>query len=181
MEPDFDFLPEVEHESGIKASACFQCRKCSNGCPVTFAMDYPPDQIIRFIHLGLKDLALGSSTIWICAACETCTTRCPNEIDIAGLMDYLKQRALKEKVVLRDSLTYRFHRVFMDEIARHGRVFEAGILFRYLLVSGQWWSKLADGSWWRDTNLALKLLRKGRLPLRPHSVAARQEIESLLK
>ncbi|MFP3869467.1 MAG: 4Fe-4S dicluster domain-containing protein [Syntrophobacteria bacterium] len=180
IEPQLDFLEEVERESGIKASACFQCCKCTNGCPVTFAMDYPPDKILRFVHLGLKDLALTGNTMWVCSACETCTTRCPNEIDIAGLMDYLKQRATREAVPLKDNATYHFHRVFLKDIARRGRVFEAGLLLRYMLASGQWRARLADGSWRRDMRLGLTMVRKGRLPLRPGSVQAQSEVKALI-
>jgi len=71
------FLEEVEGGSGVKVSACFQCRKCTNGCPVTFAMDLYPDQVMRYIQLGIREPVLNSSTIWVCASCETCTTRCP--------------------------------------------------------------------------------------------------------
>lgn len=181
IEPQLDFLEEVERESGIKASACFQCRKCTNGCPVTFAMDYRPDQILRFVHLGLKDMALSSATIWVCAACETCTTRCPNEIDIAGLMDYLKQRAIRENVALKDNATYHFHRAFLKDVARRGRVFETGLIMRYMLASGQWRAKLADGSWRQDMALGFKMSRKGRLSLWPRSMKGKSEVRALMR
>jgi len=78
-----DFLEEVNQHSGEKVQLCFQCFKCSLGCPVSFAMDYLPHQLLRMVQMGLKDRVLHSHTIWVCAACETCTTRCPNHIDIA--------------------------------------------------------------------------------------------------
>ncbi|PQP34106.1 heterodisulfide reductase, partial [Desulfobacteraceae bacterium SEEP-SAG9] len=90
--PNNTLLEEIEAETGIKVSACYQCKKCTNGCPVTFAMDIYPDRVIRFIQLGQEDRVLNCNTIWICSACETCTTRCPNEVDIAGAMDYMKER-----------------------------------------------------------------------------------------
>ncbi len=97
LEMNPDFLVEVEEKSGVKVSACYQCRKCTNGCPVTFAMDLYPDQVMRYIQLGLRKEILQSSTIWVCASCETCTTRCPNEVDIAKVMDYLKQTIVRKK------------------------------------------------------------------------------------
>jgi CO dehydrogenase/acetyl-CoA synthase alpha subunit len=56
-------------------------------CPVAFAMDYKPNQICRW-SLGMKERVLSSKTIWVCASCYTCSTRCPNDIDIAKVMDW---------------------------------------------------------------------------------------------
>jgi heterodisulfide reductase subunit C len=33
---------QFEELSGEKISTCYQCEKCSNGCPMTFAMDIAP-------------------------------------------------------------------------------------------------------------------------------------------
>jgi len=88
----------IEELSGQKISACFQCEKCTNGCPVTFAMDIVPHKVIRLLHLGLINEVLHSDTIWVCASCETCTTRCPNDIDIARIMDTLRQMSQREGV-----------------------------------------------------------------------------------
>ena len=68
LSPDFNFLEEVEAAGPFNVSACFQCRKCTNGCPATFAMDLFPDQVIRLAILGLKDEVLHSKTIWVCAS-----------------------------------------------------------------------------------------------------------------
>src|SRR3990172_4909871 len=91
VQPASDFLVDVEARSGQKVSACYQCRKCTNGCPLAFAMDVMPNQVMRMAQLGLGEELLGCKTIWICASCQTCTTRCPNDIDIAHLMDSLRQ------------------------------------------------------------------------------------------
>lgn len=82
---------QIEQLSGEKISTCFQCEKCANGCPMTFAMDIAPNQVMHSIQLGLIDPVLKSDTIWVCASCETCSTRCPNDIDIAHVMDTLRQ------------------------------------------------------------------------------------------
>ncbi len=39
--------------SCLAVSKCFQCRKCSGGCPLTFAMDLLPDRVIRLVFLVL--------------------------------------------------------------------------------------------------------------------------------
>ncbi len=91
-----DFAKEVEERSGIDVKKCYQCGKCTAGCPVAYEMDYMPNQIIRFVQLGLKREALTSRTIWLCASCITCTTRCPREVKIAELMDVLREMSLEE-------------------------------------------------------------------------------------
>jgi heterodisulfide reductase subunit C len=72
---------------------CYQCRKCSSGCPVSFSMELLPHQVMRMIQLEADRELLTANTAWVCAGCQTCTTRCPNDIDIAGVMDELRQLA----------------------------------------------------------------------------------------
>lgn len=180
LEPNYDATERVLALSGIQPELCYQCRKCTSGCPLTFAMDYYPDQIVRYLLLGLEEKVLSSSTIWVCSSCETCTTRCPNEIDIAGLMDYLKQQAhAKGFGDARRNLSYAFHKAFLDDIARRGRVFETGLMQRYMLSSGAWKAKLTDGTLWDEIRLGLALWRRGRLPLRPRGVRHFAEVQGL--
>ena len=114
--PDSIFLHQVEEKGGEKVSLCYQCAKCSSGCPVTFAMDYLPHVILRMVQLGLKDRVLNSSTIWVCASCETCTTRCPNDIDIAHIMDTLRQTSLREGIKPSQKNIPIFHAAFLSSI-----------------------------------------------------------------
>jgi heterodisulfide reductase subunit C len=175
------FLEAFERESGINVSACFQCRKCTNGCPVTFAMDLYPDQVMRYIQLGLKDEVLSSSTIWVCASCETCTTRCPNEIDIAGVMDHLKQTLVETRGRPREDKVLAFHRVFLDDIRKRGRIFETGMMQNYLLKSGEFVSKLKDFSILDEMRLGWTMYRKGRLNLLPKAIKGKQEVKKLFE
>lgn len=178
---DPTFLKEVEEGCGIKVSACFQCRKCTNGCPVTFAMDIYPDQMMRYIQFGLKKEVRESATIWICASCETCTTRCPNEIDIAGVMDFLKQTVVFEKAKAKESQVLAFHQAFMDDIRKRGRVFETGLVQNYMLKSGEWLTKLKDRTIIDEMRLGWTMYRKGRLNLLPKHIKGREEIKELFK
>ncbi|MGD8715689.1 MAG: hypothetical protein PVG70_14150, partial [Desulfobacterales bacterium] len=68
LDPDYRLLEQVETQGPFQAGACFQCRKCTNGCPVTFAMDLYPDEVIRMVNLGQRQTVLGCRTIWVCAA-----------------------------------------------------------------------------------------------------------------
>ena len=103
-------LPERLTQDHLLVSSCYQCRKCSGGCPLTFAMDLLPDRVIRLALLGQEDLVLNSRTIWVCSSCYTCSTRCPNDIDIAKVMDWLRQTALREAVAPAEKEVPIFHR-----------------------------------------------------------------------
>ncbi|MBA4394520.1 MAG: heterodisulfide reductase [Desulfobacca sp.] len=174
-----NFLREVEEKGGVKVSACYQCRKCTNGCPVTFAMDLYPDQVMRFIQLGLQKEVLASSTIWVCASCETCTTRCPNEVDIARVMDFLKQRVVERKAKPKEGNVLTFHQVFLKDIQKRGRIFEAGMMQNYLLKSGEIFTKLKDLSILEEMQLGWTMMRKGRLNLLPKKIKDRKEVREL--
>ncbi|MBC7358288.1 MAG: 4Fe-4S dicluster domain-containing protein [Desulfacinum sp.] len=177
-----ELAERVLQKSRIQPTVCYQCRKCTSGCPLTFAMDHPPDRIVRFLILGLEERVLRSRTIWVCSSCETCTTRCPNDIDIAGLMDHLKEEAHARGIVPPECRPiHAFHEAFLEDVARRGRVFEAGLLQRYMLTSGVWKSRLADGTLWSEVRTGLALLRKGRLPLLPKGVQARDEIRRIFQ
>lgn len=178
--PTFDLLDTVESKGPYGAEACFQCRKCSSGCPVSFAMDLFPDDVIRLVILGQRETVLNCRTIWVCASCETCTTRCPNEIRIAELMDCLKEMAANEGISPLPHIL-ALHETFLDSIKRFGRVFEGGLLPEYMLRSGQLKSKLQDGTWKDEMLLGLKLFVKGRFSLLPKRIKGRTEVRRLLE
>jgi len=77
--------------------SCYQCGKCSAGCPAADVMDLLPHQVVRLAQLGLIDEILKSKTIWICASCITCTARCPKGVDLAKIMEALRQVVLRKK------------------------------------------------------------------------------------
>ncbi|HUX78093.1 MAG TPA: 4Fe-4S dicluster domain-containing protein [Anaerolineae bacterium] len=95
------FVARVEEISGQDLLACNQCGKCSAGCPVVAAMDLLPNQVIRMAQLGMEDV-LECNTIWICASCLTCVTRCPKGVDLPRLMEALRQIALRRGVAKLD-------------------------------------------------------------------------------
>ncbi len=92
-----DVVRKVEQTSGQDMLACYQCGKCAAGCPAAFAMDMLPSQVIRLIQLGQVEEVLESSTIWFCAACQTCYARCPKGIDLSRIMEALRELALQDK------------------------------------------------------------------------------------
>ena len=179
LTPDYRLLDQIEAVGPFNIGACFQCRKCTNGCPVTFAMDFYPDEVIRMVILGQRGAVLSCQTIWVCAACETCTTRCPNDVKIAELMDCLKEMTLRESVPAAEPKILTLHETFLDNIKQWGRLCETTLLPAYLLKSGALLDKLQNGTWRYDLNLGRKMFSKGRLPLMPKSIKGKKEVRKI--
>ncbi len=166
--PNYFLAEQLRQLRQIAVTACYQCAKCSAGCPLTFAMDFLPHEIIRLTGLGQEEIILRSNTIWVCSSCETCTTRCPNEIDIAGVMDYFREEAARRGVAVPQKTVLTFHQAFLDDVRLSGgRLHEGLLMGLYLLKSGQGLVKLKDRSLVEDLKLGLKMFRKGRLSLKP--------------
>jgi heterodisulfide reductase subunit C len=91
------FVAKVEELSGQNLMVCYQCGKCSAGCPAVTDMDILPNQIIRFAQLGLKEELLNCKAIWACASCLTCNTRCPKGINIAEVIEAMRQILLRKR------------------------------------------------------------------------------------
>ncbi len=166
---------KVKELSGENISACFQCEKCTNGCPVTFAMDVVPHKLMRCIQLGLKDKVLRSDTIWVCASCETCTTRCPNGIDIAHIMDILRQMSQREEMNPAQKDVPVFHSAFLSSIKRHGRIHELEMIVDYTLRTE------GTSGLLRQAGLGLKMFLKGKIKLLPRSLWAAGEVRNIFK
>jgi heterodisulfide reductase subunit C len=179
--PDYHFAEELLEGGPFQTEACFQCRKCTNGCPVSFAMDLFPDEVVRLVLLGQKEKVLNCKTIWICAACETCTTRCPNEVRIAELMDHLKEMAIKENVPCPVPQVLTLHETFLNNVKKRGRVFETTLLPAYLLKSGRIPRKLKDGTWLEEARLGWKMFFKGRMPFFQKKIRGKKDVKGLFK
>ncbi len=93
-----DFVKKVAEISGQDLLACNQCGKCSAGCPMCFAMDWLPNQIIRLAQLGLEEDIAASKTVWLCAACLTCTVRCPRGVDLGRVMEAIRLITLRKNI-----------------------------------------------------------------------------------
>ncbi len=165
----------IEELSGQKISACFQCEKCTNGCPVTFAMDIVPHKVIRLLHLGLVNEVLRSDTIWVCASCETCTTRCPNDIDIARIMDTLRQMSQREGVKPSQKNFPIFHSAFLSSIRRHGRVHESEMVVNYALRSE------GLGGLLKQASTGLAMFTRGKIRLLPPRLRTKSQVKNIFK
>jgi heterodisulfide reductase subunit C len=84
------FIERVEELSGENVYACYQCGRCSAGCPMAFEMDILPNQVIRLVQMGLEEEVVRSKTLFLCASCFTCQSRCPKGIDMARVMEAVR-------------------------------------------------------------------------------------------
>lgn len=164
-----DLLAQVTEESGVRASRCYQCGKCSAGCPVAFAMDKTPREIMRLVQLGLIDEALKSHTIWLCASCDTCSTRCPREVDIARVMETLRIIAKKKGNVAEKKMDL-FHNLFLKSVEQNGRVHELGLILGFNLLGLQ---PL------KDANFGPGMLLKGKISILPHTIKDNGEVKKI--
>ncbi|MCP2598366.1 4Fe-4S dicluster domain-containing protein, partial [Candidatus Aminicenantes bacterium AC-335-L06] len=158
--------------SGQDIQACYYCHKCVVGCPVSKYMDIPPNAILRMIQYGEKEKILKSATIWLCTACETCGTRCPNNIDIAKVMDVLKQMAVKEGVKGKEKTIQIMHKAFLAGIEKRGRMHELSLI-RDL--------KLRSGGLFKDIKLGIKMFQLGKFSIFPEKVRNVKEIKKIFK
>jgi heterodisulfide reductase subunit C len=173
--PQPSLRKKIEELSGQKIAACFQCEKCTNGCPVTFAMDIVPHRLMRLLQLGLLDEALRSDTIWVCASCETCTTRCPNDIDIAHVMDTLRQLSQKEGIKTAQKNAPIFHAAFLSSLRRHGRVHEPEMAVEYTLRSGGLMGLR------KQAGTGMAMFKRGKIKLLPPRVKAGRQVKNIFK
>lgn len=167
---NLSFAEQVNEASGQVVRRCYHCFKCTAGCPITPFMDYGPHRVVRMVQLGLKDRLMTSSTIWLCAACEACATRCPNDIDIARVMDVLRQMALAEGYPVGEKTISNFHHLYLTLIRRLGRMHEVSLMGIHKVRSGDLFS---------DVGAGMRLFFMGKLPLFPHRIRGVKEIEAI--
>lgn len=167
-----DFVKKVEALSGSSVRRCFQCGKCSAGCPMRSFMEHPPNRIVRFLQLGQYERVLAGRSIWYCASCETCTTRCPNKVDLASIMDALRKCAWDARGPSKESLVQLANRLFLDNIRTYGRQYEMRLAAVFNLKSG----KLL-----KDFMLGPALLSRGKLKVFHQKNRNQAEIEQIFK
>ena len=148
--------------AGVSAQRCYQCGKCSAGCPAAGEMDLAPSVVLRMLQTRTAEAdrkALSSYTIWLCLACQTCIARCPMEVDLPKAMDILRAESVRLKLVHpRAKDIVAFHTSFNDTIKHFGRLWEVGLIAEY---------KMRTRHFWQDVLVAPVMLQKGKLSLIP--------------
>ncbi len=163
---------EVSEMIEQNIAGCYQCGKCTAGCPLAFTMEIAPHEVIRLVQLGRMEEILDSHTIWLCASCQTCTSRCPKNIDVAGVMDALRILAYRQGKVKKEKEVALFHQLFLKTVERYGRINDLHFMSRYNFQTLRPW---------RDFWLGKKLLRKGKLKLINPPLKGIKEFQELMK
>lgn len=156
-----DLAKRIQEELGQNVFLCYQCVKCTSGCPVGGYFDWQPNQIMRAVQLGQEDIALESETPWLCASCQTCTTRCPQGLDIAAIMDFLTREAKERGFEPARPELNTFNEAFMRELKLWGRSYEPGLMVEMTLRNRDL-KALLD-----DAGMYSKMIQKGKVGFFP--------------
>ena len=151
-------LRRVARMTGADLSACYQCKRCTSGCPVSRLVSSGPAEIMRRLHLDAGDELLDSEIIWTCVSCETCSARCPMGIDVAAVMDALRTLAREKKASRQKGNVPLFNRAFLKTVEVFGRSYDIAMITAY---------KLGSGKLMADTEKFPAMLRKRKIALLP--------------
>ncbi len=148
----------IRERCGTNVLLCYQCKKCTLGCPLSSEMDLLPNQIMRLLQLGRLEEVLRSRSIWLCTSCQTCTTRCPSGIDIARVTDTLKIIAQEQKIDPMTPSPTVFINAMLRSIKWMGRMYELGLMLEM---------NLRRRELFKDASLGMKMFSAGHLRLIP--------------
>ncbi|MFA5399927.1 MAG: 4Fe-4S dicluster domain-containing protein [Dehalococcoidia bacterium] len=164
--------PQVEEMSGVKLDTCYQCRKCSAGCPVAGPAGSAPSEIIRRLHLGAGDELLQSGLVWMCLSCETCYGRCPMQINFPAVIDTLRSLSIAKGIKAPKGDMPLFNRMFLQNVKIFGRSYDLSMIMGYKLGSG----KIMD-----DAEKFPAMLGKGKMAILPPSGADKKTVRRIFE
>lgn len=160
-----DLADRIKEATGENVFLCYQCVKCTSGCPLVDHFDLSPNQIMRAAQFGMEDLIFQSKSPWLCASCQTCTTRCPQGIDIAKVMDFIVSEAIKADIECPVPEVEMFNKVFLRDINILGRSFEIGLMGEIMLRTRDLTS---------DLDLAFEMFKRRKIKILPEIVRRRR-------
>jgi quinone-modifying oxidoreductase subunit QmoC len=168
------FLKEIERiPGGGRLNQCIQCGTCTASCPVSYAMDVTPRQVVGMFRAGAIEELLKSRTIWICASCYHCTLRCPAQIQITDLIYALKRIAIEEEIFPKNFPVHVMSETFTKNVKRYGRNYEVGLLLRYFLRT-----KPTALIGYRKAGFSL--WRHGRIRMRPEKIKGTDQLRKII-
>lgn len=157
----------IKQLSGENVFKCYQCKRCTNGCPFVEYFDLPVHEVMRRLQFGQDDICLQAKTTWLCAACQTCTTRCPQGIDVARVFDIVKIEAQKRGLKPAEPPVKAFYTAGLRGIKLFGRMYELGLMaemYARMFFAGSLDLRRVLS---KDLPLAVKMLRAGKLRILP--------------
>jgi len=156
--------------TGLNPAKCYQCGKCSAGCPMATETTLRPHDVMRMVTRNQVERLRDADGMWLCLTCETCTARCPNGCDPARTMDALREIFQGNGEGRAPKPIRAFHKSFLDQVRSHGRLFEFGLILSY---------KLGGGPLFADVTTSPGVMARGKLGLAPHRVKGLQEIRRI--
>lgn len=153
------------------ARSCYQCGRCSGGCPMTNAMDHSPRALLRLLQLGAVDDALRSNTPWLCAGCHGCSICCPRGVDLPQVMYLLRQWMAADGA---SNESVRFYREFVTCIQRRGTVYEPELLLTYA-------RRVGPGALIPHFRMGIGLALGGKLSFGPRSIAGKEGLRQTIR
>ena len=105
-------LHSVLDDAKVDPKDCYQCGKCSAGCPVASDADMTPREVLRHLQLGQVEPVLKSNMPWLCAGCGMCLARCPQSVDLPNLM-LACRRAAEAQGIKPIGEVARFNQLFL--------------------------------------------------------------------
>jgi len=162
----------VQEKSGVNLSLCYQCKKCSIGCPVSGQVESAPAEIIRRLQMGADNELLQSDLIWVCLSCDTCYVRCPNEINFAAVIDSLRSIALEKGIAKPAGSMPLFNSLFLNTVKTFGRAYDLEMIALY---------KLRTGNLKQDMDKFPTMLKKGKMALKPPMGVDKDKVKRIFK
>jgi len=137
-------------------------------------MDISPRTVIALFRAAQVEEILHSRTIWICASCYMCTTRCPQAIKITELLYALKRTAIDSGLYPERFPVYLLSKNFVRIVNRYGRNHEILLLARYYLRQNPF-------ALLRLLPLGWRMFRRGRAALFPKKIKGLEAIRTMLE
>ncbi len=174
MKKDKKLLDEIRNEilTVIDSNIhyCYQCGRCTASCPLSDVYEYQPNEVIRLIYLNRIDSILNANSVYLCLSCEICSSRCPQEVKIAAIMNHLRVRSWQIRR-FRLPLIRNFYKIFLRIIGRLGRSFEPLLIFSLNITNKRFFN---------DFDIALKILKKRKIKIIPEIIKNRGEVSKIV-
>ncbi|HWR82224.1 MAG TPA: 4Fe-4S dicluster domain-containing protein [Candidatus Deferrimicrobium sp.] len=158
---------------GHRIKNCLQCGTCTGTCPVSYAMDITPRQIIALFRAGMMEDILESRSIWLCASCYSCTVRCPADIKVTDTLYSLKRIAMERKIYPPKFPVHTLSEAFVKNVYKYGRNYELGLGLRYFLKTD--FVKLFS-----NIGYGVSMIARGRLGLLPRKLKRVNQIRAII-
>lgn len=169
------FLEQVKQiPSGEKIKKCIQCGTCTGSCPVSYAMDISPRELIALFRAGEMESIMKSRTIWICASCYSCTTRCPSGIKITDIIYALKRTAMEKKYESKSPQVQILANLFVENLMAYGRLHEGTLIRKYYM-------KTNIGKMFGLISLGKKMIATKRIAIFPKKIKQHAALSRIIK